>query len=507
MDFNETQSVEDVVTISGDDNANRFGFRCAGIGDFNNDSIDDLACSDKYFSLDQANRGAVYVFFGKPGTWDNLVANETTSMVIQGAVEARFVGISLSGAGDMNNDGVGDMTFGEANSSSAVVYVMLGISSHAPGIYDLSEFTSGDTGFKTTHFSGIASDDHTAMNAGDLNGDGFDDLMIAARNTFEESEYSLGTVFVLWGGHSEGYEDVDLDAWDDSKGFRIDGTVENIYTGMRIAALGDIDGDEYPDIAFTGFTSDFSSAVCTIVYGMENASQYIDSDFDSLETHGYRILVTSDVLQVARGGKVSDVADTSLVMAYPFSSNGGVAYVLHAFENITASPTSSPTNSPSSSPTAPTESPSDAPTTSPTSSPTVSPTLLPSNSPSKSPTVDTCVIEVSTQGSGVSWLISDSGDLEIASGELGRISMSVNLDAAENYLMFVSSMPQGGKVTLSVNGGAVKTFTFLTEITSSTEIAGVTCDEISYTLTQEVDSAFATSIALLSLLVTIVGLY
>lgn len=504
MDLEYTQDAQDMIMVTGSPTSDYFGWDCAGIGDFNNDTIDDFACTDPYWSEDT---GLVNVFFGHNGTWSDLEANPEDSMEIEGIAESDYLGMSVSSAGDVNNDGVTDFIFSQADFKTGVVYVMLGGSHHEIGSYDLSNFTSGPLGFKTKEYNGISNYPSSVTGVGDFNGDGYGDVMFGAcwGDEISTDTTNHGIVYMVWGGDSIGYVDIDLDAWDGTLGFRINGNADFNYLGGYVSRVGDINGDEHLDIAFAPGINGPNEAI--IIYGNTSASSYMDSGVDDLESNGYNVLRISNSNQVHNVGRISTQSNRSVVLGNPEGTAGGeywegAIFVLHTFDipDSTDSPTESPTLSPTMSPTeSPTQSPTDfptvAPTLSPTEFPTWTPTTSPSEGPSQSPTTDAptasqCVIEVTTVGSGVTWdLTDDEGDEEIANGELGGDSFEVNLLVSENYLVFLSSIPTSGSMTITVNGEESRTFEFTSAIESRTEIAGVSCEGITSAFNQNTDSA------------------
>ena len=94
---------------------------------------------------------------------------------------------------------------------------------------DLETFTPTN-GFT---IKGIDEDDYSGSSvssAGDVNGDGFDDMIIGAYGANPDGVYRAGESYVVFGGSSLG-EDINLDSLDGSNGFRLDGVNREDYTG------------------------------------------------------------------------------------------------------------------------------------------------------------------------------------------------------------------------------------------------------------------------------------
>jgi hypothetical protein len=100
-----------------------------------------------------------------------LSTNGIEAATLQGASNMGQLGSTVSGAGDMNGDGFQDVVVSE----NGAAYVSFGKASGF-GIVDSQYFVSGDsTGF-------VIKGDHvsTCSGAGDVNGDGFDDVLVGA---------------------------------------------------------------------------------------------------------------------------------------------------------------------------------------------------------------------------------------------------------------------------------------------------------------------------------------
>ena len=227
------------------------GTSVASAGDVNGDGVDDLAIGTLRFGV-----GKTYIVFGQSGGgWGaNLALSSldgTNGFVISGEVSADFAGLSVSSAGDVNGDGIDDMLVGAARQSphgaySGAAYVVFGKNSGFPNEINLASL-DGFSGFK---ISGVAAHDYSGeivTAGGDVNGDGFDDLIVSAPRAAPHGAKS-GAVYVVFGKASGFGADIDLSSLDGSNGFKLNGAAASDYTGFSVAGGRDINGDGLDDI-------------------------------------------------------------------------------------------------------------------------------------------------------------------------------------------------------------------------------------------------------------------
>jgi hypothetical protein len=140
----------------------------------------------------------------------------------------------LAGAGDVNGDGYDDVLLGSRSSLSEPAYVVFGGSQTAT--VDLNAL--GARGFRV---SGTMS---SMGGAGDINNDGYDDLIFGDPSARNNYRWSSGSSYVVFGGPTT---DVDLADLGD-RGFRIDGAAAQDRSGSGVAGAGDVNGDRVDDL-------------------------------------------------------------------------------------------------------------------------------------------------------------------------------------------------------------------------------------------------------------------
>ncbi|MCC5602389.1 beta strand repeat-containing protein [Nostoc favosum] len=145
-----------------------------------------------------------------------------------------------SSAGDINGDGFDDLIL----KAGADNYVVFG-SSGFGAVFNLSSL-DGNNGFVIN----VSEEDFgsSVTSAGDINGDGIDDLIIGASFADPNGQLSAGETYVVFGS-SNGFGAVlNLPSLNGSNGFVINGIDEGDYSGSRVSSAGDFNGDGIDDL-------------------------------------------------------------------------------------------------------------------------------------------------------------------------------------------------------------------------------------------------------------------
>ena len=183
---------------------------------------------------DREDAGETYIVYGKAGGIGDINLDELAAaqgFKISGPFMYDGTGYAVSGAGDINGDGIADIiigSFGEESSgsySAGVAYVIYGAAGGLANI-DLADLTQAQ-GFKITGDNFEQFTSFSVSDAGDVNGDGIDDIIVDG-------------AFVIY-GKAGGLTDIDLAGLTDDQGFRIS-------TGDKVSRAGDVNGDGFADL-------------------------------------------------------------------------------------------------------------------------------------------------------------------------------------------------------------------------------------------------------------------
>jgi len=244
---------------------NQFADTLAAIGDVNADGVVDLASGKSGLQWYPdcycvETPGMAHVIFGHRGvgggglwTVDDLDA--TTGIHVP-EIGFRTCHGNVSGAGDFNDDGIDDFLVSACCSSgggwwySGETYVIYGGRGVAgAGVFDVGAL-DGTNGFAMYGATAQMTLGARMAPAGDLNGDGVDDIMFGNVVATVDGKIHVGQVYVLWGGRGLGASGAFyMKDWTPEVGLIINGMHESGVAGYSLAPLGDFDGDGVDDFA------------------------------------------------------------------------------------------------------------------------------------------------------------------------------------------------------------------------------------------------------------------
>jgi Ca2+-binding RTX toxin-like protein len=253
--------------LYGQDAEDQAGRSVAAAGDVNGDGFADLIIGAPYADAadtDKDRAGESYVLFGKATGWGApidlaTIAAGTGGFVLYGRDKDDSAGLSVASAGDVNGDGFGDVIIGAPVSYGAdnldwatgQSYVVFGKAGGWGAAIDLETIAAGTGGFVVFGQDGSDWAGLSVASAGDVNGDGFADVIIGAQNADAERNLTdfAGESYVVFGKAGGWGAAIDLSAIAaGTGGFVIFGQDIDDKSGWSVASAGDVNGDGFADL-------------------------------------------------------------------------------------------------------------------------------------------------------------------------------------------------------------------------------------------------------------------
>ncbi|MCB9758891.1 MAG: FG-GAP repeat protein [Alphaproteobacteria bacterium] len=246
-----------------------FGWALAGAGDVDGDGYADVVVGAPHADAAGETSGEVYLFYGSASGVD---LSREQPLIVEATGAGAFLGESVEGVGDIDQDGYADVVVGAHRSDANVVEGGAVVVFHgsASGVDEARTeviFARGTAAQYDQFGNDVAG-------AGDVDGDGYDDLIIGAS---EDTIRGVQTGSAFWfpGGPS---------GVDEARAVRLtpsDG-VDSDWFGYAVSGTGDVHGSGHSAIAVSAIRHVHGGVEPGAVYLFEDAALVgcVDADED-----------------------------------------------------------------------------------------------------------------------------------------------------------------------------------------------------------------------------------
>ena len=301
--------------LTGEARSDFAGWSVSQAGDVNGDGVGDLIVSAVVNDAGANNAGAAYVVFGGQGLSGSVSLSAVGTTVqgfrLTGEAANDFSGRSVSAAGDVNNDGFGDLVIGGENvggSGIGAAYVVLG----GQGLSGSVSLTDVGTTVQGFQLNGVVAGDQagrSVSSAGDVNGDGFDDVIVGALGS-DLGSLNAGAAYLIFGGQGLTGDSSLAGVGTTIGGFRLTGETTGDLAGRSVSSAGDVNGDGFGDVVIGANGEDSGGAnagTSYVVFGGQGLTGSITTSDIGGSVAGIRIIGAE--VGEGSGGSVSSAGD------------------------------------------------------------------------------------------------------------------------------------------------------------------------------------------------------
>ncbi len=268
------------ISFPGDQADSNFGFAVSTAGDVNGDAYSDIIIGAPMYTNGQANEGSAFVYMGGYSG-----PNENPDWIQQGSIEGEHFGRSIACAGDVDGDGYTDVIVGASRYDSITWYNPGGAllyKGSPTGLKTYSNWLYVETGNDQLFGYSVAG-------AGDVNGDGYGDVIIGAPN---KGYSNRGKVYLFLGEPTNA-------GLETTATWSMAVTETEMLYGSVVDTAGDVNGDGYADVIISAGKYDSSRGLVEVYLGNENGlastPQWTQTGESSLSHYGCDVASAGDV--------------------------------------------------------------------------------------------------------------------------------------------------------------------------------------------------------------------
>lgn len=293
-------------TALGSQENSQAGWSVATAGDVNGDGYDEVIVGAPYFGAEDEGRASLY--YGSAAG-----SSPAPGWTVVGDKEYGLLGSAVGTAGDVNGDGyddviVGATSYSENDSYEGAAFVYMG---SASGLGTLAAWRA-DGGGSYDSFGWAAG------TGGDVNGDGYDDVIVGAGSYSNGEDYE-GSAYVFHGSAA---------GLSTTPNWTTESNHGGAYYGSSVGTAGDVNGDGYGDVIVGGAGFNLQAGRANVYHGSAGGlSQVADWSADPGQPavgFGYSVSTAGDV----NGDGYADV-----IVGAPYYNKGrpqeGKAIVYH----------------------------------------------------------------------------------------------------------------------------------------------------------------------------------
>ena len=281
-----TNAARGADLLEGIQSLSKFGHSVSEAGDFNQDGFDDIVVGAPGSGKEQS--GTVFLFLGGP-----YGISKTPAWKYECPVPRAELGHQVAGAGDVNGDGYDDLLIGASYYSAegqpertGAAFLFLG-SAQGPGAKPNWQMLGSATGNNTGFSVGAA---------GDVNGDGFDDVLVGSWNAETNplvKDQREGSASLFFGGPT---------GLSKTPAWQPEGEKRGSHYGYSLHGVGDVNGDGYGEVAIGawGFETERHESGRVYVYsggpaGPSTVPSWVLTGLHSAQRLGASVFPAGDV--------------------------------------------------------------------------------------------------------------------------------------------------------------------------------------------------------------------